>query len=78
MDAAATTTSLADWLQEPLRSKSLEQGSVEIARTQILVKVIRLGGIFFKSRDAATLAAYCATHLDLEAEEWGSVRFGQN
>lgn len=40
-----------------------------------MARVIGLGGIFFKSRDPAALAAWYARHLGLELEEWGGVRF---
>ena len=41
-------------------------------------KAIGLGGIFFKSRDPAALAAWYARHLGLELEEWGGVRFEED
>jgi predicted enzyme related to lactoylglutathione lyase len=40
-----------------------------------MAKVVGLGGIFFKSRDPAALAAWYAQHLGLELEEWGGARF---
>jgi len=40
-----------------------------------MAKVIGLGGIFFKSRDPAALAAWYAQHLGLPVEEWGGARF---
>jgi len=43
-----------------------------------MAKVTGLGGIFFKSRDPAALAAWYAKHLGLAAEEWGGVRFDEN
>ena len=43
-----------------------------------MAKVIGLGGIFFKSRDPAALAAWYARHLGLELEAWGGVRFAED
>lgn len=43
-----------------------------------MAKVIGLGGIFFKSRDPAALAAWYARHLGLELEAWGGVRFSED
>ena len=43
-----------------------------------MAKVIGLGGIFFKSRDPAALAAWYARHLGLELEAWGGVRFRED
>lgn len=43
-----------------------------------MARVIGLGGIFFKSRDPAALAAWYARHLGLELEEWGGVRFRED
>ena len=43
-----------------------------------MAKVIGLGGIFFKSRDPAALAAWYAQHLGLELEAWGGVRFQED
>jgi predicted enzyme related to lactoylglutathione lyase len=47
-------------------------------RDNIMAKVTGLGGIFFKSRDPAALAAWYAKHLGLDAEEWGGARFVEN
>jgi len=43
-----------------------------------MAKVIGLGGIFFKSRDPAALAAWYARHLGLQLEAWGGVRFAED
>ena len=43
-----------------------------------MAKVTGLGGIFFKSRDPAALAAWYGRHLGLDVEEWGGVRFGED
>ncbi|SFR87905.1 hypothetical protein SAMN05216570_0240 [Dyella sp. OK004] len=40
-----------------------------------MAKAIGLGGIFFKSRDPAALAAWYAQYLGLPVEEWGGARF---
>ncbi|MFL6530214.1 MAG: VOC family protein [Chthoniobacterales bacterium] len=38
-------------------------------------RVIGLGGIFFKSKDPDKLAAWYRTHLGLDVEDWGGVKF---
>ena len=43
-----------------------------------MAKVIGLGGIFFRSRDPAALAAWYATHLGLEVEAWHGARFAED
>lgn len=43
-----------------------------------MAKVTALGGIFFKSRDPAALAAWYAQHLGLDVDEWGGVRFAED
>ncbi len=43
-----------------------------------MAKVTGLGGIFFKSRDPAALAAWYAKHLGLDTEAWGGVRFDED
>ncbi|MEI7036583.1 VOC family protein [Fulvimonas yonginensis] len=43
-----------------------------------MAKVIGLGGIFFKSKDPAALAAWYARHLGLELEAWGGARFDED
>ncbi|WP_266171488.1 VOC family protein [Dyella subtropica] len=43
-----------------------------------MAKVIGLGGIFFKSRDPAGLAAWYAEHLGLPVEKWGGARFNES
>lgn len=40
-----------------------------------MAKVIGVGGIFFKSRDAAALGAWYARVLGLEVSDWGGVVF---
>lgn len=40
--------------------------------------VTALGGIFFKSRDPAVLAAWYAQHLGLDVDEWGGARFAED
>ena len=43
-----------------------------------MAKVTGLGGIFFKARDPAALAAWYAQHLGLDVEEWGGARFAED
>jgi predicted enzyme related to lactoylglutathione lyase len=43
-----------------------------------MAKVTGLGGIFFKSRDPAALAAWYAQHLGLDIEDWGGARFAED
>jgi len=43
-----------------------------------MAKVTGLGGIFFKSRDPAALAAWYAEHLGLPVDDWGGVRFDED
>jgi predicted enzyme related to lactoylglutathione lyase len=43
-----------------------------------MARVTALGGIFFKSRDPAALAAWYAQHLGLDVDEWGGVRFAED
>ena len=43
-----------------------------------MAKVTGLGGIFFKSRDPAALAAWYAEHLGLQVDDWGGVRFDED
>ncbi|MEO7053237.1 MAG: VOC family protein [Rhodanobacter sp.] len=43
-----------------------------------MAKVIGLGGIFFRSRDPAALAAWYAKHLGLDVTEWGGARFAED
>ncbi len=43
-----------------------------------MARVTGLGGIFFKSRDPAALAAWYAKHLGLAVEDWGGVRFDED
>ena len=38
-------------------------------------KVTGIGGVFFKSRDPAALAAWYSTHLGFSVEDWGGVQF---
>lgn len=43
-----------------------------------MARVIGLGGIFFKARDPAALAAWYAKHLGLQVDDWGGVRFDED
>jgi len=43
-----------------------------------MAKVIGLGGIFFKSRDAKALNEWYAKHLGLPVEKWGGARFNED
>ncbi|MCW8806692.1 MAG: VOC family protein [Rhodanobacter sp.] len=43
-----------------------------------MARVIGLGGIFFKARDPAALAAWYAEHLGLNVDDWGGVRFDED
>ena len=43
-----------------------------------MAKVIGLGGIFFKSRDAKALNEWYAKHLGLPVQKWGGARFNED
>jgi catechol 2,3-dioxygenase-like lactoylglutathione lyase family enzyme len=43
-----------------------------------MAKVIGLGGIFFKTRDSAALAAWYARHLGLDVDKWNNVKFQED
>lgn len=40
-----------------------------------MAKVLGMGGVFFKSADPQKLAAWYSTHLGMQVEEFGGVRF---
>lgn len=37
-----------------------------------MARVIGIGGIFFKARDAEALRTWYRTHLGLEVQDWGA------
>ena len=41
-------------------------------------RVVGIGGIFIKAKDAAALRAWYRTHLGLELEDWGGMAFRWN
>ncbi|WP_158881910.1 VOC family protein [Rhodanobacter sp. L36] len=43
-----------------------------------MAKAIGFGGVFFKSRDPATLSAWYAKHLGLQPQDWGGVQFNED
>lgn len=43
-----------------------------------MAKVIGIGGIFFKTRDPAALAAWYAKHLGVDVDSWNNVKFEED
>ncbi|MGH8082856.1 MAG: VOC family protein [Lysobacter sp.] len=55
--------------------KQIESESAQSPASERKPRVHGLGGVFFKSRDPATLSAWYARHLDVGGQGWGGALF---